>query len=214
MERATEVRFYRPKDLSNPYPRRWDDIREFSYDSDLHLLRLSGGLPGIPRSAQYIVEEPYTVSFRLDSEEDRRSITVPKGMLTDLASVPRCFRWYAGRVGPHLEAAIVHDFLYVAWHDLKDMCPNARMRFFAGRIMLAAMKAAGTPLVHSSKSFYGGVPPLVWSPWRLLTALPISTPFDGTSTPGGYCVRGRQGAVPGGRAGRNLKVIVDGGQGL
>ena len=37
----------------------------------------------------------------------------------------------------------MHDFLYVAWHDLKDMCPKARMRFFADRIMLAAMKAAG-----------------------------------------------------------------------
>ena len=143
-ERATEVRFYRPKGLPNPYPSgRWDDIREFSYDSDLHLLRLSDGLPGIPRSAQYIVGEPYTVSFRLDTEKVRRSITVPKGMLTDLASVPRCFRWYAGRVGPHLEAAIVHDFLYVAWHDQKDMCSDGRMRFFADRIMLAAMKAAG-----------------------------------------------------------------------
>lgn len=79
------------------------------------------------------------MSFRLDTEEDRRSITVSKGMLTDLASVPRCFRWYAGRVGPHLEAAIVHDFLYVAWQDLKEMCPKPGMRFFADRIMLAAM---------------------------------------------------------------------------
>ena len=89
MERATKVRCYQPKGLGNPYPSgRWGNIREFCYDSDLHLLRLSDGLPGIPRSAQYIVGEPYTVSFRLDTEEDRRSITVPKGMLTDLTSVP------------------------------------------------------------------------------------------------------------------------------
>ena len=144
MERATKVRCYQPKGMANPYPSgRWGNIREFRYESDLYLLRLSDGLPGIPRSAQYVVGEPYTVSFRLDTEEDRRSITVPKGMLTDLTSVPRCFRWYAGRVGPHLEAAIVHDFLYVAWHDLKDMCSDGHMRFFADRIMLAAMKAAG-----------------------------------------------------------------------
>ena len=111
MESATEVWFYRPKDLPNPYPSgSWDDIREFSYDSDLHLLRLSNGLPGIPRSAQYIVGEPYTVSFRLDTEEDRRSITVPKGMLTDLASVPRCFRWYAGRVGLILRPRLCTTF--------------------------------------------------------------------------------------------------------
>ena len=74
MERATDVRFYRPTGLTNPCPSgRWDDIREFGYDSDLHLLRLSDGLSGIPRSAQYIVGEPYTVSFRIDTEKHRRS---------------------------------------------------------------------------------------------------------------------------------------------
>ena len=35
------------------------------------------------------------------------------------------------------DRTIVHEFLYVAWHDLKDMCPDDHMRFFADRIMLA-----------------------------------------------------------------------------
>ena len=144
MQRGTKVRCCEPKGLRNPYPSRaWHEIQEFSYDSDLHLMRLRRRLPGLRRSAQYIVEEPYTVSFRLDTEAKRRCITVPAGMLTDLTSVPRCFRWYAGRVGRHLEAAIVHDFLYVAWQDVKNVCPDENMRFFADRLMLAAMKAAG-----------------------------------------------------------------------
>ena len=37
----------------------------------------------------------------------------------------------------------MHDFLYVAWQDLKDMCPKPGMRFFVDQIMLAAMRAAG-----------------------------------------------------------------------
>ena len=135
--------FYEPSCLKDPYPgqgrRR---IRDFSYDSDLYLLRLSGGVTGIPREAQYILAEPYKVSFRLDTEEQRRSITVPKGMLTDLVSVPRCFRSIVGRVGSHLEAAIIHDFLYVAWQDL-NVSPADHMRRFADQMMFAAMQAAG-----------------------------------------------------------------------
>ena len=139
---TTTVRCYEP-DVHDPYPdRRWCRISEFSYESDLHLLRLRCGLPGIRREAQYIVAKPYLVSFKLDDEETRRYITVPTGMLTDLASVPRLLRWYAGRVEPHLEAAVVHDFLYVAWQDL-GIQRTASMRRFADRMMLTAMLAAG-----------------------------------------------------------------------
>ena len=131
----TAVRCYEPE-VHDPYPhRKWNRIWRFSYESDLHLLRLRRGLPGTRREAQYIVAKPYLVSFKLDDEGVRRNITVPKGMLTDLASVPRPLRWYAGRVGPHLEAAVVHDFLYVAWQDL-GMLPTGSMRRFADRIML------------------------------------------------------------------------------
>jgi len=138
----TAFRCYEPE-VHDPYPdRKWSRIRGFSYESDLHLLRLRRGLPGIRREAQYIVAKPYLVSFKLDDEGNRRNITVPKGMLTDLASVPRPLRWYAGRVGPHLEAAVVHDFLYVAWQDL-GMLPTGSLRRFADRMMLTAMLAAG-----------------------------------------------------------------------
>ena len=139
----TTVPCYAPE-VHNPYPdREWSRISEFSYESDLHLLRLRCGLPGIPREAQYIVAEPYRVSFKLDDEGTRRNITVPTGMLTDLVSVPRRLRWYAGRVGPHLEAAIVHDFLYVAWQDLGIQATES-MRRFADRMMLTAMLSART----------------------------------------------------------------------
>ena len=141
---STAVRCYEPE-VHNPYPdREWNRIWGFRYESDLHLLRLRCGLPGIRREAQYIVAKPYLVSFKLDDEGTRRNITVPKGMLTDLASVPPPLRWYAGRVGPHLEAAIVHDFLYIAWQDL-GIRPTRSMRRFADRMMLTAILAAGVP---------------------------------------------------------------------
>ena len=129
------------KPLNPPYPPPgWKRISDFSYDSDLHLVRLKNGIPGVSREAQYIVAKDYTVSFDLDGQ--RQSITVPKGMLTDLASVPRVFCWIVGRVGPHLEASIVHDYQYVAW-QIAGIRPTDDMREFTDELMLVAMKAAG-----------------------------------------------------------------------
>ena len=128
--------------LDPPYPASpdWKHISRFRYDTDLKIMRKNEGLPCRDREAQYIVAEPYSVFFDLDGR--RRTITVPRGMLSDLASVPRLFRWYVGRVGPHLEASIVHDYLYIAWQK-KDLLPEEHMRRFADRLMLVAMNAAG-----------------------------------------------------------------------
>lgn len=75
----TTVRCYEPE-VHDPYPdRRWSDIRDFKYESDLHLLRLRCGLSGIRREAQYVVAKPYMVSFELDNEGTRRNISCPRG---------------------------------------------------------------------------------------------------------------------------------------
>lgn len=131
--------------IVNPYPHPgWKAITNFSYDSDLHIMRLRKSIPGIRREAQYIVAKDYTVSFDLDGA--RKSITVPRGMLTDLSSAPRLFRGLVGRVGPHLEATIVHDYLYVAWQIL-CVKANGNMLKFADELMFVAMKAAGMKLM-------------------------------------------------------------------
>lgn len=131
-----------PEELNPPYPEPTvlDSISAFRYESDLKLMRLKNGLPEIDRDAQYVVTKDYKVSFDLSGE--RRSITVPRGTLTDFASVPRPFRIMIGRVGPHLEASIVHDYQYVAWQQ-NGLAPNERMRCFADELMLVAMNAAG-----------------------------------------------------------------------
>ena len=131
-----------PEMLEPPYPARtdWNCISGFRYDSDLVLMRLKKRLPGINPESQYIVANNYTISFVLDGK--RCSITVSKGLMTDLASVPPLFRFIAGRVGPHLEACVVHDYLYVAW-QIKGISPTEDMRRFADQLMLEAMYAAG-----------------------------------------------------------------------
>ena len=107
-------------------------------------MRLAERLPAIHPEQQYIVAQPYTARYTLNGKEER--LTVPGGLLTDLASVPRPLRWYVGRVGPHLEAAILHDYLYVAWQFKKNDPTSERMmqmRRFADDLMLAAMRETG-----------------------------------------------------------------------
>ena len=100
------------------------------------------------KTAQFILARPYTVDFKLDGE--RRTITVPQGMLTDLSSVPALARPIISQAGPHLEASIVHDFLYIAWQDLGGGEHRTEDRRFADRLMRVAMRAAN---VGSLKNF-------------------------------------------------------------
>ena len=129
--------------LENPYPPLgWNDITAFKYESPLRLYRDIKAVKGRGgEDADYVVSEPYVVSYRLDGGPVQR-IEVPKGMLTDLSSVPRAARVIVGRVGPHLEASIVHDFLYIAWQDVPGRPAKAEDKVFADKLMRAAMRAA------------------------------------------------------------------------
>ena len=115
-------------------------IEGFIYLTPLRLYRGIDAAKTAPPGMDplYVVGADYSVSFRLEGpmEGGQQTITVPKGLLTDLASVPRVARSFAGRVGRHLEASIVHDWLYGA---------HAGSREFADKVFLAGMKAAKVP---------------------------------------------------------------------
>ncbi len=127
----------------NPYPDQPPaQIANFSYETPLHLCRCKKALQlNAGEDADYVVSQPYTVKFMLDGVT--HEITVPEGMLTDLSSVPWFARWLIGRVGPHLEASIVHDFLYIAWQDLEGYNAREQDREFADRLLYVAIKELG-----------------------------------------------------------------------
>lgn len=71
---------------------------------------------------------------------------IPDAMLTDGTSVPRALRWYADdNSGRHLSAAMLHDWLFVAWQQLEPVNDALqRQRFkFANAVFYHAMRAAG-----------------------------------------------------------------------
>lgn len=123
---------------ASPYPDpRWKRITGFWFKTDLCLARLKERLPHISPEQQYTVAKDYIVCVELDGKT-MHIIRVPRGLLTDLTSAPAPVRPVVGRVGPHLEAAIVHDYLYVAW-QMKGLPPTDDMRLFADKVMLAGM---------------------------------------------------------------------------
>ena len=150
----------------SPYPKeQWETIDDFNYESPLLLLRFIDAVTtrAGETDAEYILAASYTVSFRLDG--NLRKITVPSGMLTDLASVPWWGRWLVSRVGPHLEASIIHDFLYIAWQDLNGHGARRRDRRFADEVMRVAMKKAEVGLVKRTIIF-GAVRAFGWTIYR------------------------------------------------
>lgn len=141
---------------TNPYPDETGEVDGIAYRTGLMLLRLKDAVPlRKGADADYIVGADYAITYRLNGQEER-TVTVPRGMLTDLVSVPPVFRSWVGRVGPHLEAAIVHDYLYIAWQDADGGVPRRQDRRFADQLFLKAMRAAKVSRV-ASWTIYGAV---------------------------------------------------------
>ncbi len=128
-----------------PYFDPKSEITNFTYIDWLILGRAPESLFRGNREALYVVMEDYKVQMDIDGQ--RRYIIVPKGMTTDLASVPKIFRNIVGRVGPHLEACIVHDWLYIAW-QLQEREPRKDDWEWANKVLYAGLEAANVKKFH------------------------------------------------------------------
>jgi hypothetical protein len=126
----------------DPYPDGPVSVARLIYHDTLVLLRLKKAprLRGT-REAHFILGTDYAVSYET-GDGTRMRLAVPRGMVTDLASVPPVFRSLVSRTGPWVEAAVVHDFLTIAWRAM-DGVGSAERRRFADEMMLAGMAAAG-----------------------------------------------------------------------
>ena len=91
----------------------------------------------------WIVKEPLT--YRVGVSND--SVTVPRGFVTDLASIPPALQSLIQQNGPHLLPAVVHDYLY--W---KQTCTRAQ----ADQLLLLAMVENKVP-VSDRGAIYGAV---------------------------------------------------------
>jgi hypothetical protein len=127
--------------IANPYPASWTALAGFEYMSALRLVRpLNTVQDRLGEDGDYVLDRDFDVCLLVDGRG--HSVTAPRRLITDLTSVPPVFRTFVGRVGPWLEAAILHDWLYVAWQVIPGKEATAGDRAFADRVMLLAMEAA------------------------------------------------------------------------
>ena len=131
-----------PDAHENPYPDRQVEVGDVALQSDLVLLRTREALINRDNGEDvYLLGAPFRVTWKGDGGAGGE-ITVPAGFITDLTSVPPLFRLFVSRAGPWLEAAVVHDYLYIAWQLVDGRGPRDLDRKFADDIMFAAMKEA------------------------------------------------------------------------
>ncbi len=154
--------------IDNPYPLNYagEKIENFTYESPLVLIRdiEAVKMRGGKDDAEYIVGADYVVTFNFKDEVNKRTITVPKGMLTDLSSSPRAAWALVAPVGPHLEASIVHDFLYIAWQDIGRQ-PQSNDWLFADNVMRAGMIEAGVE-ASQREMIYAAVRAFGWPVYK------------------------------------------------
>lgn len=104
-------------------------ISDYFQLDDLHLLRFRLKPEG--SQMQFQVARDFRVQFKLEryvggvltpaiAYHDTLTLTVPNGMFTDLASIPQVAQAMISKLGPHIEAAVVHDYLCVRRGDFVD----------------------------------------------------------------------------------------------
>ncbi len=103
---------------------------------------------------------PQDFEYHVGHESSLDVAYVPKGFITDGASIPKIF-WplIGGPLGPYAPAAVVHDFIYK--YQLRD-------REEADRIFLEAMGVLGVAWWRR-RSMWLAVRVAGWRPWNRYT---------------------------------------------
>ena len=149
------------EDIHSIYPEKSVEIISASYEDNLCLGRHKKALLMDEEKSEvlYVVTKNYSISYRYrdsNGNKGERTIVVPEGLCTDLASVPDFLRSSYPRVGRYLEGAIVHDFLYVAWQLFEGGEPTYRYRSFADSLLLALWQKADVSC-FTRNGFYAGI---------------------------------------------------------
>ena len=117
-----------------------------------------------PNYALY--EVPNDFEYYVGSEDSNEIVKVPKGFITDGASIPK-FAWriIGGQLGKYAAAAGVHDYLYHTKFYIKDGVKVMITRKKADQIFLEAMKVLKVPR-WKRNTMYSFVRLISWFFWN------------------------------------------------
>ena len=146
---------------SDPFPD--GDIRritDFQYLDELKFVRHAQAHVKKPPLSLWQLSANFRAHMRVHPKNgDAYSLTIraPRGLVTDLASVPKQLWAIVGPIGTHLEASIIHDYLYMAWTDFRGTAVK-RDWDFADEVFGTGLKASRVrkrKLIHFAVRTFG-----------------------------------------------------------
>lgn len=97
-------------------------------------------------------------------------VIVPRGFITDLASIPRPLRGWLDVAGPSREPAVIHDWLYCRQQDAAG---NPISRAWADELFREALAVKDVPLPTRS-IYWSGVRVGGWRYWGRRDSDPLN----------------------------------------
>ena len=107
--------------------------------------------PANDEMTRWRLEDDVTVCL-----EDGRCFTIPKGFITDFASVPRCFWSLIPPMGRYGKAALLHDYLY----NTKSVSRREADRIFLETMFLMGVSRWKAYVMYVAVRVFG------WLRWR------------------------------------------------
>lgn len=101
----------------------------------------------------YYTTEPFT--YHIDEYPSNKIVTVPIGFLTDGASIPRAFWFWASPIGRHAQSAILHDFLCEYLTIQVDGHPVSITRKEADKIFKESLQVLGVSNAKAQAMYLG-----------------------------------------------------------
>lgn len=101
----------------------------------------------------YYTTEPFT--YHIDEYPSNMIVTVPVGFLTDGASIPRAFWFWASPIGKHAQSAILHDYLCEYLTIQVDGHPTSITRKEADLIFKESLSILGVSKLKANLMYMG-----------------------------------------------------------
>jgi hypothetical protein len=129
----------------NPYPiGKIDKITDFEYLDVLKFVRHAKVHVNKTPKSLWQLSADFRVRLTVHPKVGNPyplTIQAPRALYTALASVPKAFWGIVGPIGSHLEASIVHDYLYMGWTDFRTKADRNDWKF-ADAVFKAGMKVS------------------------------------------------------------------------
>ncbi|PPR19739.1 MAG: hypothetical protein CFH39_02566 [Alphaproteobacteria bacterium MarineAlpha10_Bin2] len=153
----------------NPFPEeKIERITDLTYVGELNFVRHAKVHLDKPPKSLWQLTGDFSATMTVHPKTGAAyalTITAPRGLYTDLSSVPKALWFVVGPIGNQLENSILHDYLYMAWTDHRDTAQREDWRF-ADKMFRVGLKKSGVGWLQRSLMFVAVHSCIGWGVFR------------------------------------------------